>query len=47
MTFIVMSSMGADAVKATVFYSKTKGEMECDDVLLQNMQKHIHFTDRL
>tara|TARA_R110002126_G_scaffold224174_1_gene369099 strand:+ start:23543 stop:24208 length:666 start_codon:yes stop_codon:yes gene_type:complete len=36
LTFIVMSSMGADA-KSTVFYSKTKGEME-RDVLLQNIK---------
>ncbi len=34
-TFIVLSSMGADS-KSSVFYSKTKGEMECD-VLLQNV----------
>jgi uncharacterized protein YbjT (DUF2867 family) len=34
-TFIVLSSMGANS-KSTVFYSKTKGEMECD-VLLQNV----------
>lgn len=35
-TFIVMSSMGADA-KSTVFYNKTKGEME-NDVLQQNIK---------
>ncbi|EAR12844.1 hypothetical protein PI23P_09460 [Polaribacter irgensii 23-P] len=35
-TFIVLSSMGADS-KSTVFYSKTKGEME-RDVLLQNVR---------
>jgi len=35
-TFIVMSSMGAD-VKSSVFYSKTKGEME-RDVLQQNIK---------
>ena len=34
-TFIVLSSRGADS-KSSVFYSKTKGEMECD-VLLQNV----------
>lgn len=34
-TFIVLSSMGADS-KSAVFYSKTKGEMECD-VLVQNV----------
>jgi uncharacterized protein YbjT (DUF2867 family) len=35
-TFIVMSSMGADA-KSSVFYNKTKGEME-RDVLTQNIK---------
>lgn len=35
-TFIVMSSMGADA-KSAVFYNKTKGEME-NDVLQQNIK---------
>ncbi|WP_299667599.1 NAD(P)H-binding protein [uncultured Polaribacter sp.] len=35
-TFIVMSSMGADA-SSTVFYNRTKGEME-RDVLQQNIQ---------
>lgn len=35
-TFIVMSSMGADA-KSAVFYNKIKGEME-NDVLQQNIK---------
>lgn len=35
-TFVVMSSMGADT-KSSVFYNKTKGEME-RDVLQQNIQ---------
>ena len=35
-TFVVMSSMGADA-KSSVFYNKTKGEMECD-VKKQNIK---------
>ncbi|MHB0756807.1 NAD(P)H-binding protein [Polaribacter sp. M15] len=36
LTFVVMSSMGADA-NSSVFYNKTKGEME-RDVLQQNIQ---------
>lgn len=36
LTFVVMSSMGADA-NSSVFYNKTKGEME-RDVLHQNIQ---------
>lgn len=35
-TFLVISAMGANA-KSTVFYNKTKGEME-RDVLLQNIK---------
>ncbi|WP_439131829.1 NAD(P)H-binding protein [Polaribacter sp.] len=35
-TFVVMSSMGADA-NSTIFYNKTKGEME-RDVLQQNIK---------
>lgn len=37
-TFIVLSSMGANS-KSNLFYSKTKGQMECD-VLAQN----VHHT---
>ena len=36
-TFLVVSAMGANK-KSSVFYNKTKGEME-NDVLLQNIQK--------
>ena len=38
-TFIVMSSMGA-AVSSTIFYSRTKGEME-RDVLKQNIKNTV------
>ena len=35
-TFVVVSSMGANA-SSSIFYNKTKGEMECDD-LKQNIK---------
>ena len=38
-TFLVVSAMGANK-KSSVFYNKTKGEME-NDVLLQNIEKTI------
>ncbi|MUU77070.1 NAD(P)H-binding protein [Winogradskyella endarachnes] len=38
-TFIVISALGADA-KSTVFYNKTKGEME-RDVLKQDIKKTV------
>ena len=38
-TFLVVSAMGANK-KSSVFYNKTKGEME-NDVLLENIEKTI------
>lgn len=38
-TFVVMSSMGADA-KSSLFYNRVKGEME-RDILAQKIKTHI------